>query len=155
MENLGELNKLYNFQSTVILCKIFESRASFLSKKIKFNPRKCNSASSFSGCVQRNKSKCCIPLPTSSEIAKLFQKTLICGFSGVNTRLAFEWQILLPKNRRERFKLIYDLKINSKKESKRIVTKILKWTKTTTMEMHWQNLYQMGVSKNDKKFLAL
>ena len=85
IENLGELNKLYNFQGTVILWEIFESRAIFLSKKIKFNPRKCNSKSSFSGCVQRNKSKCRIPLPTSSEIAKPFQKTLICGFSGVNT----------------------------------------------------------------------
>lgn len=27
MENLGELNMLYNFQDTITLCEIFESRA--------------------------------------------------------------------------------------------------------------------------------
>ena len=41
-----------------------------------------------------------------SEFVKLFEKTLITGFDGVNTRLAFDSQILLPKNERERFKLI-------------------------------------------------
>ena len=41
-----------------------------------------------------------------SEFVKLFEKTLIAGFSGVNTRLAFDSQILLPKNETERFKLI-------------------------------------------------
>ena len=63
--------------------------------------------------------------PVANELGncKTFPKN---GFSGVNTGLAFDWQILLPKNRRERFKLIYDLKINSKKENKRIVTKIFK-----------------------------
>ena len=44
MENLGEPNKLYNFQDTIILCEILESQASFLSKKFKFNPRKFKSA---------------------------------------------------------------------------------------------------------------
>ena len=29
MRNLGDLNNLYNFQDTIILCKIFESRANF------------------------------------------------------------------------------------------------------------------------------
>ena len=57
MRNLGDLNNLYNFQGTIILCEIFESRTQFFNDKSKFNPRKCNSVSSFSGCVQRDKSK--------------------------------------------------------------------------------------------------
>lgn len=58
MSNLGELNKIYNFQDTIILAEMFEQRSDFLQKIFKYNPRKCNSASSFSGCVHRNKSKC-------------------------------------------------------------------------------------------------
>lgn len=58
MSNLGELNKIYNFQDTIILAEMFEQRSDFLQKIFKYNPRKCNSASSFSGCVHRNKTKC-------------------------------------------------------------------------------------------------
>ena len=32
MSNLGELNKIYNFQDTIILCEIFEQRSSLLKK---------------------------------------------------------------------------------------------------------------------------
>ena len=32
MSNLGELNKVYSFQDTIILCKIFEQRSSLLKK---------------------------------------------------------------------------------------------------------------------------
>ena len=67
LENLGELNKLSNFQDTIILCEIFEQRSYRLQKMFKFNPKKCNSASSFSGCLHRNKSKCLIALPTDVE----------------------------------------------------------------------------------------
>ena len=64
-------------------------------------PKKtCNSASSFSGCVQGDKSKCIIALPTDAETVKSFQKSLTGGFSGANTHLAFDLQILLPKNQR-------------------------------------------------------
>ena len=67
MSNLGELNKIYNFQDTIIPCEILEQRSDLLKKIFKCNPRKCNSASSFSGCVHCNKSKCCIALPTDAE----------------------------------------------------------------------------------------
>ena len=60
LENLGEMNELYNFQDTIDLCKIFKSRTTYLQKMIKFNSRKSNSATSFSGCVHRDKSKCLI-----------------------------------------------------------------------------------------------
>ena len=98
MRNLGDLNNLYNFQDTIILCEIFKSNANFLNEKFKFNPRKYNSASSFSGCVHRDKSKCIITLPTCSEHVELFEKTLIGGFSSVSTRLAFDTNILLPNS---------------------------------------------------------
>ena len=98
LENLREFNKLYNFQETLILCQIFEQKSHHLQKMFKFNPKKCNSASSFSGCVHKNKSKCLIALPNDAEQVKLFKRTLIGGFSFVNTQSAFDSQILLPKN---------------------------------------------------------
>ena len=51
---------------------------------------------------------------------------MIGGFSWVNTRLAFDSQILLPKTERDKYKLIHDVKINDMKQKKRITTKILK-----------------------------
>ena len=124
LQNLGELNKIYNFQDTVILCEIFEQRCAHLQELFISNPRKCNSASSFSGCVHRDKSKCCIALPTDTERARVFEKTLIGSFSCVNTRLAFDTEILLDNNKNE--KVIFDLYINGKKQTKRFSTKILK-----------------------------
>lgn len=119
-KNLGEVNKIYNFQDTIILCEISEQRSSYLQKLFKFNPRKCNSTSSFSGCVHRDKSKCLIALPTDAEHIRVFQKIFIGGFSCVNTRLAFETQILLPDKENE--KAIFDLEINGEKQTKRIST---------------------------------
>lgn len=101
LSNLGELNRLYNFQDlTIILCEIFEQRSDLLQSIFKYNSRKCNSASSFFGCVHRNKSKCCMALPTDAEFVRVFEKTLIGGFSCINARLAFDTDILVkdPKN---------------------------------------------------------
>ena len=39
LSNLGEPNQIYNFQDTIILCEIFEQRASLLQKIFKYNPR--------------------------------------------------------------------------------------------------------------------
>ena len=47
LKDLGKLNKIYNFQDTVILCEIFEQWSEYLQRHFKNNPRKCNSASSF------------------------------------------------------------------------------------------------------------
>ena len=110
LENLGELYKLYNFQDTIILCGIFEKRSHHLQKMFKFKPKKCNSGSPFSDCVHRDKSKCLIVLPTYAKQVKLFEKTLISGCSYVNTQLAFDSQILLPKYEKNKYKLIYDVK---------------------------------------------
>ena len=129
MRNLGDLNNLCTFQDTIILCEIFVSRTNLLNEKFKFNPRRCNSASAFSGCVQKNKSKCIIALPTCAEHVELFEKTLIGSFSSINTRLAFDTNVLLPNNvsgKRKDLKVIYKLNINGEKQKKRSVSKILK-----------------------------
>ena len=137
LKNLGELNKIYNFQDTIILCEIFEQRSCHLQKLFKFNLRKCNSASSFSGCIHRDKSKCLTALPTEAEHVRIFEKTLIGGFSCVNTKLAFDTQILLQNNENE--KAIFDLEINREKQTKRISTKILK--------MYENNQYGQAMTK--------
>ena len=49
LETLGDLNRIYNIQDILILCEIFEQRSQLLQELFKFNPRKCNSASAFSG----------------------------------------------------------------------------------------------------------
>lgn len=101
----------------------------------KSNTRKCNYASSFSGCVYRDKSKCLTALPTDAEQVKVFERKLIGGFSCVNTRLAFDSQILMSKNERYNLRLIYDIKTNKVKGKKRITTKYRKWTKIVSMVM--------------------
>ena len=49
-----------------------------------------------SGCVQRDQSKVLIALPTCYEHAEIFEKSLIGGFSCVNTRLGFDSEVMLP-----------------------------------------------------------
>ena len=127
MENLGKLNMLYSFQDAIILCEIFKSQVTYLNKNFKFNPCKCNSANSFSGCVHRDKSKCIIAFQTDAETVKIFEKTLIGGFSSVDAHLSFHSQILQPENQRDQMKLIYKIKTTSGGyENKKIPTKILK-----------------------------
>ena len=73
LKTLGDMSRIYNFQDTMILCEIFEQRASLLEKNFKFNPRKGNSANSFSGTAHRNKSKCNIVMlktPNKLEFLK-------------------------------------------------------------------------------------
>ena len=67
-----------------------------MQEKFGFNPRKINSASILSGCVQRDVSKVIITLPTNYEHAEVFEKSLIGGFSCVNTRIGFDSEVLLP-----------------------------------------------------------
>ena len=123
LQNFGELNHIYNFQDTIILCEIVEQRSSHLQEVFIYNPCKCNSASSFSGCVHRNKSKCCIALRTNAEHVRAFEKILIGGFSCVNTRLAFDTEVLIDKNENE--KVIIDLLTDGKKQTKRISSQII------------------------------
>ena len=146
MSNLGELNQVYNFQDTIILCEIFEQRSDLLKQIFKYNPRKCNSASSFSGCVHRNKSKCCIALPTDAKYVGAFEKTLIGGFSCVNTRLAFDTNILLSDPDKE--KVLIELNIDGKKQNKRFSSKMLKMDKNNQYGMAMTKPLPYGCIKN-------
>ena len=127
MRHLGDLNDLYNAQDVILLCELIENRFQFMQDKYGFNPRKCNSASSLSGCIERQMSKVIITFPTNVEHFEIFEKTITGGFSCVNTRLAFDTAILCPKKldesgRDKDWRVIYN--ING--ENTRVISKILK-----------------------------
>ena len=138
MRNLGDLNDLYNAQYVILLIEIIESRFQAMQDTYGFNPRKCNSASSMSSCIEREMPKIILALPTKYEHVEIFKETVIGGFSCVNTRLAFDSQILLPNlldkndlennlmNKDFNYKVVYNLKLDKKKVTKRVITKILK-----------------------------
>ena len=90
MRNLGDMNDLYNVQDVILLCEIIENRFQLMYEKFGHNPRKCNSASTLSGRIQRELSKVIITLPTNFEHAEVFEKTLTGGYSCVNNRLGFD-----------------------------------------------------------------
>ena len=96
MRNLGDLNDLYNMQDTILLCEIIENRFQVMQEKIGFNLRKINSASTLSDYVQRDVSKVILAMPTNYEHAEVFEKSLIGGFSCVNTPIGFDSEVLLP-----------------------------------------------------------
>ena len=96
MRNLGDMNDLYNMQDVILLCEIIENGFQKMQDKFGFNPHKCNSASTLNGCVQRDQSKVIISLPTNFKHAEIFEKTLIGGFTCVNTRIGFDTEVLLP-----------------------------------------------------------
>ena len=117
-----------------------------MHKKFGFNPKRINSASNLSGCVQRDLSKVIIALPTNFEHAEVFEKSLIGGFSCVNTRIGFDTEVLLPSFSKQEFskmnidqsfssfknqnyKLGYKLKLDNDTTYKdyRIISKIIKF----------------------------
>ena len=59
-------------------------------------------SSSFSGCVLGNKNKCNIVLPTDAKKIRVFENTLIGGYSCVNTRAVFDAQLFLKNKHDER-----------------------------------------------------
>ena len=132
-----------------MLCEILENRFQLMHDCYGFNPRKCNSASTLSGFIEREMSKIILALPTKLEHHEIFEKTITGGFSCVNNRLAFDTQILLPSTKDEsgivkkdfNFKIAFDLKINKNiKQKKRVITKILK--------LDENNQYGHGMTKS-------
>ena len=93
---LRDMNDLCNVQDVSLLCEIAENRFQFMHDQYSFNPRKCNSASTLSGCIEREISRIIIALPTFNEAVNIFEQTIAGGFSSVNTRLTFDTEILLP-----------------------------------------------------------
>ena len=145
MRNLNDMNDL-NMQDVILLTEIIENRFEEMYKKYQYNPRKCNSASTLSGCIQRDLSKVIIALPTCNDHVEVFEKTLTGGFSSVNTRMAFDTEILLPSLRpadfnkmnidesfdsfkNQNYKVAYSLKLDNKDtyQELRVTSKILKF----------------------------
>ena len=91
-----------------------------------FHPIRCNSASTLSGSIETEMLKVVIALPTSNKILSIFEKTLTGRFSCVNTRLAFDTEILLPNsadennnddlNKDYNYKVCYQLKLDGEKD---------------------------------------
>ena len=79
-------------------------------------------------------------MPTKLEHVEVFEQTVTGGLSSLNTRLAFNTRILLPnldhKNELEKnplnknfdYKVLYNLKLDGKKATKkRVIKNILKF----------------------------
>ena len=95
MRNLSDLNDLYNAQDVILLLEIIENRFQAMQEKSGYNPRIINSASKLSRCIQREKSKVILALPTNNVQMEVFEKTIVGGFSCVNTRLSFDTELLI------------------------------------------------------------
>ena len=110
-----------------------------------YSPRKCNSASKLSSCMQREQSKIIFALLTNNSIMEIFEKTLTGTFSCVNTRLPFDTELLMPNltesdykkmsidqsfkaYKRDDLKVMYRIKLDNENyyHERRIITKILK-----------------------------
>ena len=110
----------------ILLCETLESKFQAMQNIYGFNPRKSNSASTMSGCIEREMSKVIITLPTKIEHVEIFEQTVIGGFSCINNRLAFDTQLLLPNfvdsemtvKKDFNYKIAYDLKIDNQKAKK-------------------------------------
>ena len=155
LKTLGDLNKMYNFQDTLILCEIFEQRASRLQQLFKYDARKCNSASGFSGCVHGLKSKCSIVLPTNAEISRVFKTTLIGGYSCVNTRMAFDSDILVKDPKTEKVLVEITDGQGGQKQLKRFSSKIIKMDENNQYGQAMTKPLPYGCIKKQKKVLNL
>ena len=128
------MNDLNNTQDVILLTEIIENRFEVMKNTYGFNPRKYNSVSSMSGCIESEMSKIILALPTKYDHDEIFKETVIGGFSCVNAILAFDSQILLPNlknkddleknpmNKDYNYKIVYNLKMSNEKVKKRIIT---------------------------------
>ena len=80
MRNLSDMNDLYNVQDAILLIEIIENRFAEMYKTYFYNPRKCNSASTLSSCIQRDLSIVILTLPTCNDHVEVFERTLTGGF---------------------------------------------------------------------------
>ena len=133
MRNLSYLNDLYNVQDVVLLMVMIENRFQEMLNEAGYNPRKINSASKLSSCIQREQSKCILALLTNNCHVDIFENTLSGGFSCVNTRLSFDTELLMPNLiekdfnkmninqsfkafKRDDLKLVYNVKFDDQKK---------------------------------------
>ena len=107
-------------------------------------------ASSFSACVQRFKSKCCSALPTDAETFRVFKKTLIGGYSCVNTRMTFDTCLFSKdiKNEKVLFKTAHS-------QLKRFSSKIIKMDEKNQYGQTMTKPLLYGCIKRKNKALTL
>ena len=100
------------------------------------------------GCVQRLKSKCCIALPTDAEIVRVFEKTVMGGYSCVNTKMGFDTNIFLKdsKNKKVLFK-------TADGQLKRFSSKIIKMNENNQYGMAMTRPLPYGCIKRKEKTL--
>ena len=130
MQHLGDMNDLYNVQDVILLSVICENRFQFMHNSYGFNLRKLNSASTLSGCIEREMSRFIIALPTSNEVLDIFEQTITGGFSCLNNRLAFDSEIVLPNRKKKddnyrkgyEFKVVYNIKLDNEEPQPKRVT---------------------------------
>ena len=146
MRNLGDMNDLYNTQDVILLCEVIENRFEQMHEKFVYNPRKCNSASTLSDCIQGDLSIVIITLPTNYEHAEIFKKTLTGGYSYVSNRLGFDTEVLLPNftqagyakmnidqsfqtYKNQNYKVGYKLKLDGEEKYNdyRVISKLIKF----------------------------
>ena len=110
------------------------------------------------------KEKCLVILafPTKYEHVEMFEETVIGGFSCVDTRLAFDAQILLPNladktnlennpmNKNFDYIVVYNLKLDNEKVKKRVITKILKLDENNQYGNAMTKLLPTGCIKDDE-----
>ena len=114
-----------------------------------------------SGCIEREMSKTILALPTKYEHVETFEETVVGGFSCINTRLAFNSQILLPNltdkidlennpmSKNFSYKVVYNLNQNNEKVTKRVITKILKLDENNQYGNGMTKPLPTGCIKND------
>ena len=114
-ENLGKVNKIYNFQDTIIPARhlshapiTFKNYLNIIHVNVILQV--------FSVGASKDIRVNATQLPTDAEHVRFFEKTLTGGFSCLNTRLAFDTQILISDKKNE--KVLFDLKIDGKKQTK-------------------------------------
>lgn len=97
--------------------------------------------------MQRLKSKCSLVLPTNAETIKVFEQTLIKGYSCVNTRITFNIEIFLKNSENE--KVLFQTKDH---QLKRFSSKIIKMSEINQYEMASTRPLPNGCIKKKKKF---
>ena len=146
MKSLGDMNDLYNAQDIVLLAEIIENRFQFIHERYGFNPRRCNSASTLSSCIEHEMDRVILALPTKLEHVEIFEQKITGGFSSVNTRLALDNHILSlnldkpnqntddnPSNKDYDYKVVYNLKLDDKKSEKKSVKSLSSMKITNTV----------------------
>ena len=139
MWNLSDLNDLYNAEDVILLLEIIENRFQEMQNECGYNPRKVNSASKLSGCIQREQLKIVLALPTDNKQMETFEKTLSGGFSCVDTRLPFDKEILMPNLTEKDFqKMNIDQSFRAyKRDDLKLIYKICLIIKKIIVKKEW------------------